>query len=228
MRLFGLSENAVRKRSKDMEEQEKRQRRPAIGYMRTSSAANVGEGKDSEVRQRKPIQTYANRAGYKIVDWQSDPAVSGADPIDVRPGFAAVLEKIAGNGVSTIIVETANRFARDLMVQEAGYERLRSAGITLIAADEPDSFVDDSPTAVLVRQILGAVAQFDRAMTVAELRGARERPVCVGLDRLALAHLTILALANVGRAAGSHVTDRWPPLPFLLFFHILTSRQILT
>jgi DNA invertase Pin-like site-specific DNA recombinase len=158
-----------------MEEQEKRQRRPAIGYMRTSSAANVGEGKDSEVRQRKAIQSYANRAGYKIVDWQSDPAVSGADPIDVRPGFAAVLEKIAGNGVSTIIVETANRFARDLMVQEAGYERLRSAGITLIAADKPDSFVDDSPTAVLVRQILGAVAQFDKAMTVAKLRGARER-----------------------------------------------------
>ena len=45
--------------------------------------------------------------------------------IDVRPGFAAALEKIAGNGVRTIIVETANRFARDLIVQEIGYRRLR-------------------------------------------------------------------------------------------------------
>jgi DNA invertase Pin-like site-specific DNA recombinase len=35
--------------------------------------------------------------------------------------------------------------------------------------------VDETPTAVLIRQILGAVSQFDKAMTVAKLRGARER-----------------------------------------------------
>jgi DNA invertase Pin-like site-specific DNA recombinase len=45
----------------------------------------------------------------------------------------------------------------------------------LIAADSPDQFVDETPTAVLIRQILGAVAQFDKAMTVAKLRGARDR-----------------------------------------------------
>ncbi|WP_426613288.1 recombinase family protein [Bradyrhizobium sp. McL0616] len=158
-----------------MLDQEKRQRKPAIGYTRTSSAANIGEGKDSVARQRKAIQDYANRAGFRIVAWFDDPAVTGTDAIDCRPGFAAALEKIAGNGVRTIIVETANRFARDLMVQEMGYSRLRSEGIDLIAADKPDSFADDSPTAVMVRQILGAVAQFDKAMTVAKLRGARER-----------------------------------------------------
>jgi len=61
------------------------------------------------------------------------------------------------------------------MVQEAGYTRLRAGGIDLIAADKPDAFTDDSPTARMVRQILGAVAEFDKAMTVAKLRGARER-----------------------------------------------------
>ncbi|WP_245509726.1 recombinase family protein [Bradyrhizobium vignae] len=146
-----------------------------MGYTRTSSATNSGDDKDSVTRQRKAIQNYANCAGYKIVAWHDDPAVKGTDAIDVRPGFAAALEQIAGNGVRTIIVETANRFARDLMVQETGYARLRSEGIDLIAADKPDSFVDDTPTAVLVRQILGAVAQFDKAITVAKLRGARER-----------------------------------------------------
>ncbi|WP_246207592.1 hypothetical protein [Bradyrhizobium rifense] len=58
--------------------------------------------------------------------------------IDVRPGFMAVLEKIASNGVRTIIVETANGFARDLIVQETGWKRLQADGITLIAADSPD------------------------------------------------------------------------------------------
>jgi DNA invertase Pin-like site-specific DNA recombinase len=158
-----------------MSDQEKRQRKPAIGYTRTSSAANVGEGKDSVPRQRKAIQAYANKAGLTIVAWFDDPAVAGEDMIDMRPGFAAALEKIAGNGVRTIVVETANRFARDLIVQETGYRRLHADGIDLIAADKPDQFVSDTPTAVLVRQILGAVSQFDKAMTVAKLRGARER-----------------------------------------------------
>jgi DNA invertase Pin-like site-specific DNA recombinase len=86
-----------------------------------------------------------------------------------------MMDRIAGNGVRTIIVETANRFARDLMVQETGYAMLKQVGITLIAADSPDSFVDDTPTATMVRQILGAVAQFEKTMLVSKLRVARER-----------------------------------------------------
>jgi DNA invertase Pin-like site-specific DNA recombinase len=101
---------------KPVSELEKRQRKPAIGYTRTSSVANVGdEGKDSVVRQRKAI--HANKAGYTIVAWFDDPAVAGGDMIDMRPGFSAALEKIAGNGVRTIIVETANRFVRDAGIE---------------------------------------------------------------------------------------------------------------
>ena len=54
----------------------------------------------------------------EIVDELYDAALSGADPVDDRPGFADMLKRIAGNGVQTIIVETANRFARDLIVQD--------------------------------------------------------------------------------------------------------------
>jgi hypothetical protein len=62
-----------------------------------------------------------------------------------------------------------------LMVQEVGHAKLRERGIDLIAADNPGSFIDDTPTAKLVRQVLGAISEFDKAMTVAKLRGARER-----------------------------------------------------
>jgi hypothetical protein len=41
-----------------------------------------------------------------------------------------MLERIAGNGVRTIIVETADRFARDLMVQEVGWAMLRDMGVS--------------------------------------------------------------------------------------------------
>lgn len=144
-------------------------------YLRTSSAANVGSDKDSDRRQREAIASFAKRAGYELVAEFYDAAVSGADAVDSRLGFAAMLERIEGNGVRTIIVETASRFARDLMVQEVGHAKLCERGIDLIAADNLGSFIDDTPTAKLVRQVLGAISEFDKAMTVAKLRGARER-----------------------------------------------------
>jgi DNA invertase Pin-like site-specific DNA recombinase len=61
------------------------------------------------------------------------------------------------------------------MVQEVGFAMLRDLGVTLIAADSPSSFLDDGPTSKLIRQILGAVSEFDKAMIVAKLKGARDR-----------------------------------------------------
>ena len=86
-----------------------------------------------------------------------------------------MLERLLSNGVRTIVVETANRFARDLMVQEVGFAMLKERGITLIAADSPDAFLDDTPTSRLIRQVLGSVSEFEKAMLVSKLRGARER-----------------------------------------------------
>ncbi len=147
----------------------------ALAYYRTSSAANVGDGKDSARRQAEAVKAYALKAGIEIVGEFYDAAVSGADPIDTRPGFADMLARIAGNGVRTILVESPDRFARDLMVQLTGHDMLKRMGIVLIPVSAPDHFTDDTPTAVLIRQVLGAVAQFDKAMTVAKLRGARSR-----------------------------------------------------
>jgi len=136
----------------------RKNRTPAIAYLRTSSATNVGADKDSGKRQRATIAAFARRAGYDLVGEYYDQAVRGADALDARPGFAAMLEHIAGNGARTIIVETANRFARDLIVQETGHRMLKGKGIEIIAADSPTAFVDDTPTATFVRQVLGAVA----------------------------------------------------------------------
>lgn len=147
----------------------------AVAYLRTSSAANVGADKDSEKRQRAAIEAFAKAASYELVGSYYDEAVSGADHVTARPGFTAMLERIAGNGVRTIIVETANRFARDLIVQETGYAMLKERGVDLIAADKPDAFLDDTPTANLIRQVLGAVSQFEKAMIVTKLKGARDR-----------------------------------------------------
>jgi DNA invertase Pin-like site-specific DNA recombinase len=147
----------------------------AVAYLRTSSAGNVGPDKDSDKRQRAAIDAYAKASDVEIVGEYYDAAVSGADPVGSRPGFAAMLEALLANGARTIIVESPDRFARDLMVQLAGHDMLKQRGIILIAASAPTHFTEDTPTAVLVRQVLGAIAEFDKTTLVAKLAAARTR-----------------------------------------------------
>ena len=152
-------------------------RAKAVAYLRTSSAANVGQDKDSEKRQRAAITAFAKRARYEVSaeDWFYDPAVSGADPIETRPGFAALLNRIESNGVRTVIVEDATRFARDLVAQELGILSLISLGVRVLTASGEDLTDTSDPMKIAMRQIAGAFAQLEKARLVAKLRGARER-----------------------------------------------------
>ena len=75
----------------------------AIGYLRTSSATNVGEDKDSDKRQRAAIVAGARRIGCEIIDWFYDAGVSGDLEVSARPGFTAMLDRIDSNGVRTVI-----------------------------------------------------------------------------------------------------------------------------
>ena len=86
-----------------------------------------------------------------------------------------MLQRLATNGARTIIVESPDRFARDLAVQLAGHDMLKSLGISIIPASAPEFFIEDTPTAVLVRQVLGAISQFEKASAVAKLAAARKR-----------------------------------------------------
>jgi DNA invertase Pin-like site-specific DNA recombinase len=151
------------------------QKPTATAYYRTSSATNVGADKDSLRRQQDAVTTYAKAHGIEVVKEYNDAAVSGADPINERPGFSKMLDYLHGNGARIILVESASRFARDLAVQITGHELLKRKDIELIPVDAPDHFTNETPTAIMVRQILGAVSQFEKASLVEKMRKARER-----------------------------------------------------
>lgn len=149
--------------------------RKAIGYLRTSSATNVGADKNSDKRQREAIEAFASQAGLVVVEWYYDAAVSGADPIEGRPGFKALLDRIAGNGVRTVIVEDASRFARSLMVQEAGIAILVAMGVRVLTSRGDDLTESDDEMRVAMRQIAGVFSQLEKARLVKKLKTARER-----------------------------------------------------
>jgi len=178
----------------------------AVAYYRTSTSTNVGEDKDSRKRQAKACHDYARSAGLTIEAEFYDAAVKGKDPVSSRPGFGDLLEYCEQNDNRTIIFETASRFSRDQVVQELAYRDLRSAGYTLIAADAPQYFTDDTdnPSIKMIRQILGAVAEYQKDELVLKLRGARNRKRTVNKAR------GIVTLAGDGKVEGQkgyHETD---------------------
>jgi DNA invertase Pin-like site-specific DNA recombinase len=150
-------------------------RTPAVAYYRTSSATNVGNDKDSQKRQQDAVHAYAKTHRLEVIEEFYDAAVSGADPVQSRDGFAKMLAYMLGNGARIVLVENASRFARDLIVQITGHALLKKHGIELIPVDAPAHFSEDTPTAAMVRAVLGAVSEFEKNSLVARLRKGRDR-----------------------------------------------------
>jgi len=145
----------------------------AYGYIRVSGQGQV-EG-DGPVRQEKAIRDYAEANGIAIAEIFREEGVSGT--LEHRPALARLLIDLEenGHGIKTVIIERMDRLARDLMVQEAIIADLQKKGFDLISVTEGADLLSEDPTRKLVRQVLGAIAEYDKTMVVLKLRAARER-----------------------------------------------------
>jgi DNA invertase Pin-like site-specific DNA recombinase len=147
----------------------------ALGYLRTSSATNVGEDRDSEPRQRAAILAGAKRLGLEVVDWFYDAGISDDVPVSDRPSFNAMLDRIDGNGVHTVIVERADRFARKVLTAELGILLLISRGVTLMTAAGEDLTDTEDEIRMAFRQMAQTFAQLEKTRLVKKLKAARDR-----------------------------------------------------
>lgn len=145
----------------------------AFGYVRVSGQGQLkGHGPE---RQRDDIAAFADRNGIEVAAIFQD-AWTGTE--DDRPEFMAMLEAMMTNGVRTVVVESMDRFARDLAVQMQLIAKLLSAGITLIPANTGQAIstatLDDNPMLKAMVQIQGVFAELDKSLTVRKLRKARD------------------------------------------------------
>ena len=122
----------------------------------------------------KAIKEYAAAHDIKIVNVYREEGVSGTKESADRPAWSELMTALHSNGVQVVIIERLDRLARDLMVQETIIADLRKNGFELVSVAEPDLMAND-PTRILVRQMMGAVAQYEKSQIVLKLRGARMR-----------------------------------------------------
>ena len=144
-------------------------------YYRTSSAVNTGTDKDSRKRQHHSVFSYTQSKGLNVVQEFYDRGVSGTLDVLNRPSFMEMLNYCEDNSIDTIVFESADRLSRDLIIMETGFQYLTSKGYKLISVSSPDSFIEDTPTSTMIRQVLGVISQFEKSNLVKKLQVARDR-----------------------------------------------------
>jgi len=149
-------------------------RKKAFAYLRVSGKAQAGEDKDGFPRQMAAIRKYAVAHDITLSMTFREEGVSGTKELENRPALQDLIAALYSNGVHAVIIEKLDRLARDLMVQETIIGELRKKGIEVISVTEPDLCSDD-PSRKLMRQMFGAIAEYEKSMLVVKLRGARQR-----------------------------------------------------
>lgn len=144
----------------------------AYGYIRVSGKGQVSG--DGFTRQEKAIRDYAKANGITIEHIYREKGVSGT--LKNRPALTDMMIDLEqnGHGIHTVIIERIDRLARDLMIQETILDDMQKKSIEIVSVTDGD-LLEDDPTRKLVRQVLGAIAEYDKEMTVQKLRAARNR-----------------------------------------------------
>lgn len=144
-----------------------------VAYIRVST----GKQELGPEAQRVSIEAYAAARGLTVAAWYSE-TVSGAAPLGDRVELFEAIKAAKAQRAGAIIVAKRDRFSRDSFVTELLARGLRDDGIELVAADQ-DEANGDSPEAILLRRMLDAVAEYERALisgrTRAAMAGRRRR-----------------------------------------------------
>jgi len=147
----------------------------AILYARVSTDEQAKSGY-SLAQQLEALRECAAREGYEVLHEVQDPGQSGASL--ERPGMDHVRDLVAAGGVSVVLAQDRDRFAREpaylyLLRQEFAERRCNLRAL--------NDRGDDSPEGELTDGILDQIARYERAKIAREadaascVRPGRER-----------------------------------------------------
>ena len=142
-------------------------------YARVST---IGHGQDVQLQLDELRQVAAMR-GWRVVDEYVDDGVSGAKTS--RPGLDRMLADVQAGRLDLVAVWKLDRLGRSLPHLLTVLDQLAGAGVGF--ASLRDAGVDTtSPTGRLLLQVLGAFAEFERAMVRERVRAGVKRAQAAG------------------------------------------------
>jgi len=151
----------------------------AILYARVSTDEQVRSGY-SLAQQIEALRQYAANEGYEVLEEVSDPGHSGASL--ERPGMDRARDLVAASGVSVVLAQDRDRFAREPAYHYLLRREFEEHGAKIRALSDRG---DESPEGELTDGILDQLAKFERAKTAertrrGKLKKAREGKIIAG------------------------------------------------
>ena len=150
-----------------------RTRRPAaanparvVGYVRVSTE----EQRNGPEAQREALAAWCARNGAELVAVLEDRGVSGGAALDRRPGLLAALAALEEHGAGRLLVAKRDRLARDVMVAAMVERMAARVGAVVVAADGAGE--GEGPEALLMRRLVDAFAEYERALIRGRTRAA--------------------------------------------------------
>ena len=138
-----------------------------IGYIRVST----DDQQLGPVSQLNILSKYCcERLQANLVGVFSDLGVSGADPIDRRPGLLEALRAIKEKEAGILLVAKRDRIARDLIIGAMIERQVESLGAIVVSADGTGN--GDAPEALLMRNIVTSFAEYERQLIRARTKAA--------------------------------------------------------
>ncbi len=120
--------------------------------------------------QRAAAQRWCEARGSQLVAVCEDLGVSGGAPLDKCAGLLSALRELEAHGAGVLLVAKRDRLARDV-VKAAMVEQLASrAGAVVVSAAGEGEGTD--PAAALMRTMVDAFAQYERALIGARTKAA--------------------------------------------------------
>src|SRR3712207_3873658 len=129
----------------------------AILYARVSTDEQARSGY-SLAQQLEALGEYAAREGYRILEEVKDPGQSGASL--ERPGMDRVRDLVATGGVSVVLAQDRDRFAREPAYHYLLRREFEERGTKIRALNDRG---DESPEGELTDGILDQLAKYERA-----------------------------------------------------------------
>jgi DNA invertase Pin-like site-specific DNA recombinase len=149
-----------------------------IGYLRVSTAEQTdGYGLDV---QEAAIRRYCKAEGLRLVATESDEGQSGSNGLNDRVGLGTALAAIERGDATALVVAKYDRLARDLVLQETVIGRLEATGHQVLSVSEPRMDDADDATRVLIRQVMGAFGQYEKALIRGRMMAGKAQKVARG------------------------------------------------
>jgi len=143
--------------------------RTAVLYARVSTNEQAQRGYSLR-QQIEACRQWAEAEGYSVLEVVQDPGQSGASL--ERPGLDRVRDVVAAGGVSVVVAQDRDRFAREPAYHYLLKKEFEARGCKLRALNDHGG---DSPEGELTDGILDQLAKFERAKLAERSRRGRMR-----------------------------------------------------